>query len=79
LTTFLEIQQYGEWLKEWAQLFFATENTEFFEKNSDISVGSMAKPTKLSTPVICTVECPISKSGMIDVLGNQFSTQQRIV
>ena len=38
-----------ECLKEWAKTSFATEITEFSEKNSKVSVGSVAKPTELDT------------------------------
>jgi len=36
--------------KEWAKTSFATEITEFSEKNSKVSVDSVAKPTELDTP-----------------------------
>ena len=36
--------------KGWAGCCFATEITEFIEKNSKVSAGSVAKPMKLDTP-----------------------------
>lgn len=40
-----------EWRRAWAKDSYATEITEFFEKISELSVGSVAKPMTLATPV----------------------------
>lgn len=43
------IKVFRECPKGWAKYASATEITEFIEKNSKLSVGSVAKPTKLDT------------------------------